>query len=72
MVSGAQKRQKHKKDELAYYLTLIQIEGHTTWRAHLSGHAAGFETEWRASKHPVVTRKQAFRIDRITGDIKPI
>jgi len=70
MASEAQKRQANKTGELAYYLTLMKIEGHTTWRAHLSGHATGFQEEWSTGKHPAITEKQVFRIDRITGAIK--
>lgn len=58
-----------EKKELAYYLTLFKLEGHTTWRAHLGGHKDAFDTEQKAwgKKGPKITEKVVMRIDRITG-----
>lgn len=65
--------QENKKD-LNYYLTLYHLKGHTTWRAHLSGHAGGFTNEQKAwaqgPNPPEVTEKQVLIIDRITGTFK--
>lgn len=58
---------EHKN--LFYYLTLFKIEGHETWRAHLSGDADGFTREWSQGKHPVVTKKMVKKIDRVSGEI---
>lgn len=58
------------KKDLAYYLTLFKIEGHTTWRAHLSQKAEAFQDDikknWNQNP-PTVTEKMVVRIDRVTG-----
>lgn len=62
-------RNPHKK-EIAYYLTLFTLEGHTTWRAHLGGTMDAFEIEqknWSGKHKPKVTDKRVLRIDRLTG-----
>lgn len=56
--------------ELAYYVTMFKIEGHTTWRAHLCGHKDGFTRQVENDKAKV-TEKNVLRIDRITGQIQP-
>lgn len=62
--------QENKKD-LAYYLTLYKLAGHTTWRAHLSTSKDGFEREKKAwslnSTMPKITETQCLRLDRVTG-----
>jgi len=60
---------KPETKDLAYYLTLFKLEGHQTWRAHLSGHVDGFEVEQKnwTKKAPAVTEVQKLRIDRLTG-----
>jgi hypothetical protein len=72
--SGAQKRQaQHElKGDLAYYLTLITIEGHRTWRAFVKPDAQGFDREWATGRHPKVTDRRTFHIDRITGNISQL
>lgn len=52
--------------DLAYYLTLFKIEGHTTWRAHLCGYKNGFKQQVENDKAKV-TESMVIRIDRITG-----
>ena len=70
------KEQRHLPPDHAYYLTLFKIEGHDTWRTHLSGHKDGFEKSCVkscvGSIHPKVTEKKVIRIDRITGNIKDL
>lgn len=65
-----------EKDNLskdpAYYLTLIKIEGHRTYRVLLHNVIDGFEKEWNKGKHPKVTEKLVYRIDRLTGEMKQI
>ena len=60
--------------DLAYYLTLFKVEGHTTWRAHLGQDKDAFqhdkEKNW-GKKGPVVTDIMVMRIDRITGTFQP-
>lgn len=69
---------KHTKQTLkdpAYYLTMFTLEGHETWRCHLSGWKDGFEKEWNGivgQTKPVITQKNVIRIDRLTGTIKPL
>ncbi len=71
-MSGAQKGQRAREteDDFAYYLTLFKMEGHTSWRAQISGHAGGFDREWNTGKHPNVTAKKILRIDRKTAQIE--
>lgn len=61
------------KKDLAYYLTLFTVEGHTTWRTHLAGHKNGFDEYLSTSANPPkVTAKRVVRIDRITGEFSDI
>lgn len=55
-----------------YFLTLFKLEGHNTWRAHIAGHATGFEEEAKKNKFPKITEKRKTRIDRITGEFTDI
>lgn len=59
-----------KKDsvDLNYYLTLYQLEGHTTWRASLSSHKKGFQKE-ALNINPKITDVLVYRIDRTTGSV---
>jgi len=61
---------EEKKKDLAYYLTLFKIEGHTTWRAHLGQFPDSFDRQKQNDNWPAVTEKQVLRIDRITGGFK--
>lgn len=65
---------ENKKD-LCYYLTLYTLEGHTTWRAHLSSKKGAFEIEQKnwalGGKAPKVTQAVVMRIDRLTGTFTP-
>jgi hypothetical protein len=61
-----------KEKDLAYYLTLFKIEGHTTWRTHLSQHKTGFEREFSAPGHPKVTESKVIRIDGVTGETSTV
>lgn len=70
-------KEKHQPGEgkdMAYYLTLFKIEGHSTWRSHVSGKKDGFDHEWSVGEihHPKVTERKTLRIDRITGEFKEI
>lgn len=61
--------------DFAYYLTLFTLEGHRTWRAHLTGNRDGFKEEQQKNwgkKGPKVTKIHTIRIDRITGQIQPL
>ncbi len=68
---------KHFKEntkDLAYFLNTYKLKGHTTWRAHLSGHAGGFKAEqkaWAAGPNPpTITDVKTYKLDRVTGEIK--
>lgn len=66
------KEQKGSKD-LAYYVTMFKLEGHTTWRCHMSQNQQGFELEQKNWPPKVkITEKNVLRIDRITGTIQPL
>mgnify|MGYP001564470505 CR=1 FL=1 len=57
--------------DLAYYLTLFKIEGHSTWRSHLASARGKFERERSSWTHPPkITDKKVYRIDRVTGEIE--
>lgn len=56
-------------DNLAYYLTLFKIEGHTTWRAHIASEEEKFDEQAKAKGHPKVTEKRVIRIDRFTSEL---
>lgn len=61
--------EENKKD-LSYYLTLFQLEGHTTWRAHLSNKVDAFELDTKKNwgkNAPTITAKRIIKIDRVTG-----
>lgn len=66
---------KDTEKDLAYYVTIFKLDGHQTWRCHLGKRLADFsEVEmknWGANP-PKVTEKHVLRIDRITGQIKPL
>ena len=57
--------QNAPKKDLAYYLTLFKIKGHSTWRAHLAQNKDGFVEQ--VQKSTTVTEYQTIRIDRVTG-----
>ncbi len=60
--------------DLAYYLTLFTLAGHTTWRAHLSMGKETFDNSTKdilGKNPPKITAKHMLRIDRITGQIQP-
>ena len=60
--------------ELAYYLTMFKVEGHSTWRAHLAQSKEGFADDQKKNwgKHaPTVTETMVMRVDRITGQFQP-
>ncbi len=69
---------KHFKEQkfrdMAYYITLIKIEGHTSWRVGaMTGIAGGFDKEWKNTSggtRPAITERITYRVDRITGEIK--
>lgn len=63
--------QREAPKDLGYYLTLFKLEGHTTWRAHLSGGKDDFEKQKQAT-WPKVTEKNVIRIDRIAGTLQPL
>jgi hypothetical protein len=54
-----------------YTLTLYKLEGHETWRPHLSLNPKGFVVEtknWKQNS-PKITQKQIILIDRKTGKL---
>lgn len=55
-----------------YYLTVFRIEGHTTWRTHLTEHEKGFEKQEKSLNFPMVTDKKTYIVDKVTGDITKI
>lgn len=62
-----------KEKELAYYVVMFKLEGHTTWRCHMSQDIEGFKREQKNWPPSVkVTEQNTLRIDRITGQIKPL
>lgn len=63
-------REAPKDKDLAYYLTLFKIEGHTTWRAHLAQDKEAFEKQ-KQPTWPKVTELVVMRIDRLTDTFKP-
>lgn len=54
-----------------YFLTIFKIKDHKTWR--LGGchpENDGFDKYLSTQpKHPVVTERKVFKIDRVTGEI---
>lgn len=74
----SKEKKKYKFDDPAYYLTLFKLEGHETWRASLKMQKDGFDKEWESTqsfnggKKPKITEKNVIRIDRITGQIRPL
>ncbi len=67
-------RQK-KEGELAYYITLFKLEGHTTWRVNLSQNKEGFALEQKKNWGPKptkVTDIQILRLDRLTGTFSAV
>lgn len=62
--------EKQKLKDPSYYLTLFKIEGHETYRAHLSNRKTGFETDVVPNTKVVETK--AIRFDRITGNFEQI
>ncbi len=53
-----------------YYLTLFKIEGHTTFRTHISKQESGFTHEVKTTPNfPKITEKKILRIDALTGEI---
>lgn len=59
-----------KKGDLAYYLTLFKIEGHTTFRLQMHSTPEGFDKEWASGiNRPTITERKVMRVDRITGAI---
>lgn len=70
-MAKATEEKSNKSKELAYYLTVFKIEGHTTYRALLHSDTGGFAREWEHDgKHPAPLDKKIYRFDRITGEIK--
>ena len=62
---------KHKQPtELVYYLTIYTLEGHTTYRAHLSRWKGAFDKESKMPNFPKITSKTVMIIDRLTGGFK--
>ena len=58
-----------KKFEPNYHLTMYRLEGHKTWRSHISLSSKGFAVEqknWTTSA-PKIIEKKLILIDRITG-----
>lgn len=54
-----------------YYLTLFKIEGHTTFRAHISKQEGGFTHEVNTTPNfPKITEKKVLRIDALTAEIE--
>ena len=64
----------NSQKELAYYLTVFKIEGHETWRGHLGGSVGAFGVQLKNNdgKHPKVTAKKVYRIDRINGALEEL
>lgn len=55
--------------ELYYYLTLFKVEGHRTWRSHLTGYAEGFNDHVTKLLKVKVTDVRRYKVDRINGEI---
>lgn len=69
------KAQLNQNKDLSYYLTMFTLEGHTTWRCHLSQKKDGFDHEWNSQQQgvkPKITARNVIHIDRLTGTIKPL
>lgn len=60
--------QNNKK---CYYLTVFSLEGHGTFRAHLSMNPQGFEVEQKnwSEKTPKIQSKKVYAVDKLTGEI---
>lgn len=58
------------KKELAYYITLFKIKGHSTWRCHIASHPEGFK-EQMSRDNAQVTDTRVIRVDRVEGLIQP-
>lgn len=66
-------KQRDLNKDLSYYLTLFTLEGHQTWRAHLTGRKDGFEIEMKNWKPDVkLKERQTIRIDRLTGGFSEV
>ncbi len=57
------------KKEMAYYIFMFTLEGHTTWHATMARDEGGFQ---RATKGCKIKDRKTFRIDRVTGEIKAL
>lgn len=57
--------EKQKLKDPGYYLTLFKIEGHETYRAHLSNRKDGFEKD--VTPNVKVIERKVTRFDRING-----
>jgi len=63
--------EKKPERELAYYLTLFKIKGHSTWRAYLGGSKDSFKKQV-VNDHHDITETMVMRIDRVTGTFQPL
>ena len=56
-----------KPQDLAYYMTLFTLEGHTTWRGHFAADKDSFDKQLQPNT-PKITDRRVYRIDRFTGE----
>lgn len=65
---------KPKIDDLAYYLTLFKIEGHTTYRASLHDRKDGFDRQFTnpENKRPKITEMKVLRIGKLKGEVEEV
>lgn len=70
----AEKPKRQFKRDMAYYVTMYKLEGHETWRVNLAQTPEHFDAVEKKNWPPTVkvTEKNVLRIDRITGQIKPL
>lgn len=53
--------------DIAYYLTIFKIKGHTTWRMSLNGDKEAFNHGLKNMQNTTITERKDFRFDRIAG-----
>ena len=70
----SEKKEHKPLSDAAYYVTMYKLQGHETWRVSIAQNPDHFETVEKKNWPPtvVVTEKNVIRIDRITGQIKPL
>lgn len=62
---------KERSTDIAYYLTLFRLKGHTTWHAYLSRDYDGFKRNVETNNQNV-TETRVIKIDRLQGSILPM